>query len=69
VSHVAAEAEFTPKNVQTDDQRARLVFRVRIDVEDPDGLLRPGMPGTATFNAGGRTASAARQGTGTPRTP
>jgi HlyD family secretion protein len=49
VSHVASEAEFTPKNVQTDDQRARLVFRVRVDVEDPERLLRPGMPGFATF--------------------
>ena len=49
VSHVSAEAEFTPKNVQTDEQRARLVFRVRVDVDDPDGVLRPGMPGTATF--------------------
>jgi len=49
VAHVASEAEFTPKNVQTDEQRARLVFRVRLDVEDPEGLLRPGMPGAATF--------------------
>jgi HlyD family secretion protein len=49
VSHVASEAEFTPKNVQTDDQRSRLVFRVRVDVADPEGLLRPGMPGFATF--------------------
>jgi len=49
VTHVSAEAEFTPKNVQTEEQRARLVFRVRVDVEDPEGLLRPGMPGAATF--------------------
>ncbi|HVP69583.1 MAG TPA: efflux RND transporter periplasmic adaptor subunit [Anaeromyxobacteraceae bacterium] len=56
VSHVAAEAEFTPKNVQTAEQRARLVFRVRVDVDDPGGQLRPGMPGSATFG----TAGAAR---------
>jgi HlyD family secretion protein len=56
VSHVASEAEFTPKNVQTDDQRARLVFRVRVDVEDAGGLLRPGMPGSATFGPRGGTS-------------
>jgi len=49
VSHVSSVAEFTPKNVQTEDQRARLVYRVRLDVEDPEGLLRPGMPGEAIF--------------------
>lgn len=53
VAHVASSAEFTPKNVQTSDQRARLVFRTRIDVEDPEGLLRPGMPGEALFLAPG----------------
>ena len=53
VRHVASQAEFTPKNVQTEEQRARLVFRVRVDVEDPDGLLRPGMPGVATFAPAG----------------
>jgi HlyD family secretion protein len=52
VSHVASEAEFTPKNVQTAEQRARLVFRVRVEVADPEGLLRPGMPGSATFGPG-----------------
>ena len=46
---VSSEAEFTPKNVQTADQRARLVFRTRIDVQDPEGLLRPGMPAMAVF--------------------
>ncbi len=49
VRNVADEAEFTPKNVQTSDQRARLVFRVRVDVADPEHKLRPGMPAEATF--------------------
>ena len=56
VGHVASVAEFTPKNVQTADQRARLVFRVRIEVEDPEGLLRPGMPGEAVFGTGAAAA-------------
>jgi len=54
VAHVASEAEFTPKNVQTAEQRARLVFRVRIEVEDPEGLLHPGMPARAIFSGGPR---------------
>lgn len=51
VSRVAGEAEFTPKNVETADQRARLVYRTRVELEDPEHLLRPGMPGEARFLA------------------
>ena len=51
VRHVATSAEFTPKNVQTAEQRARLVFRVRVDVQDPNALLHPGMPAEAIFAA------------------
>lgn len=49
VRTTATEAEFTPKNIQTADQRARLVFRVRVDVKDTGGLLHPGMPGSVVF--------------------
>lgn len=49
VRSVSSEAEFTPKNVQTEGQRARLVFRTRIDVQDPEGLVHPGMPAMAVF--------------------
>ncbi len=38
------EAEFTPKNVQTRAERTRLVFGIKIDFANPDGLLKPGMP-------------------------
>ena len=48
VSFVAAEAEFTPNTVQTEDQRTTLVFEVRIRVDDPDSL-RAGMPADVTF--------------------
>lgn len=65
VTHVSAEAEFTPKNVQTEEQRARLVFRVRVTVEDPQGLLRPGMPGAAVFKSPGSRDS--RDGGPEPR--
>lgn len=49
VRHLATEAEFTPKNVQTADQRARLVFRVRVDVLANEVRALPGMPGSVTF--------------------
>lgn len=48
VSFVAAEAEFTPNTVQTEEQRTTLVFEVRIRVDDPD-TLRAGMPADVTF--------------------
>lgn len=41
---VAHEAEFTPRNVQTRSDRDRLVYPVEVRVEDPEGLLLPGMP-------------------------
>jgi HlyD family secretion protein len=41
---VAHEAEFTPRNVQTRTDRDRLVYPVEVRIEDPEGLLRPGMP-------------------------
>lgn len=44
VFYIGDEAEFTPRTVQTPDERSRLVFRIKVKVEDPDGLLRPGMP-------------------------
>jgi HlyD family secretion protein len=44
VRTVAAQAEFTPRNIQTRTDRDRLVYRVEIDLPNPDGLLRPGMP-------------------------
>jgi HlyD family secretion protein len=44
IRHVAAEAEFTPRNVQTREDRDRLVYAVEIAVPNPDHALRPGMP-------------------------
>jgi HlyD family secretion protein len=44
ISHINREAEFTPKNVQTKEQRVKLVYAVKIDVESSDGVLKPGMP-------------------------
>jgi HlyD family secretion protein len=44
VRTVAAEAEFTPRNIQTRTDRDRLVYRIEIDLPNPEGKLRPGMP-------------------------
>ncbi len=47
ITEIASEAEFTPKNVQTQKERVNLVFRVKIAVDNPQGLLKPGMPADA----------------------
>ena len=47
VSEIASEAEFTPKNVQTKKERVNLVFRIKIAIENPQGVLKPGMPADA----------------------
>lgn len=44
ISHISREAEFTPKNVQTKEQRVKLVYAVQLDVQNRDGVLKPGMP-------------------------
>jgi len=46
---VARESEFTPKNVQTVEQRTRLVYWVKVGVGTGRGLLQPGMPADAIF--------------------
>jgi HlyD family secretion protein len=51
VSFMASEAEFTPKNVQTRDERVKLVYRVKIQLDNRDGLFKPGMPSEARLKA------------------
>jgi HlyD family secretion protein len=47
VTYVSPQAEFTPKNVQTPDERAKLVYKVKLGLENADGLFKPGMPAQA----------------------
>jgi HlyD family secretion protein len=47
VTFVSPQAEFTPKNVQTRDERVKLVFKVKIGLDNADGLFKPGMPAEA----------------------
>jgi len=46
VGYISPEAEFTPKTVQTEELRTRLVYQVRIIADNPDHGLRQGMPVT-----------------------
>jgi HlyD family secretion protein len=47
VSFIASQAEFTPKNVQTQKERVKLVYRIKVDIPNPQMELKPGMPADA----------------------
>ncbi|KYZ76635.1 hemolysin secretion protein D [Anaerosporomusa subterranea] len=47
ISFIASEAEFTPKSIQTTEERVKLVYRIKITVENNDHALKPGMPADA----------------------
>ena len=47
VTYISPEAEFTPKNIQTKEERVKLVFGVKIEVDNPNQELKPGMPADA----------------------
>jgi HlyD family secretion protein len=50
VTYISPEAEFTPKNIQTKDERTKLVFAVKLRVDNPDYELKPGMPADAAVH-------------------
>ena len=47
VTYISPEAEFTPKNIQTKDERTKLVFAAKIKIQNPEFKLKPGMPADA----------------------
>ncbi len=49
VVHIADQAEFTPRNVQTTEGRKTTVFAVKLQIDNPDGQLKPGMPADVVF--------------------
>jgi HlyD family secretion protein len=51
LTFVASQAEFTPKNVQTRDERVKLVYKVKVGLSNADGLFKPGMPAEARLRA------------------
>ena len=44
VSFIASQAEFTPKTIETKKERVKLVYRIKVEVENPSMELKPGMP-------------------------
>jgi HlyD family secretion protein len=54
VSFIASEAEFTPRNVQTTEERVKLVYAVKVRITgDPTNDLKPGMPADVRLDVGG----------------
>jgi len=53
VAYISPQAEFTPRNVQTREDRVQLVFGVKVSVPNPDGILKIGIPADVVLDAGG----------------
>jgi HlyD family secretion protein len=52
ISFISSSAEFTPKSVETHQERVTLVYRIKIDVDNPNHELKPGMPADALIKLG-----------------
>lgn len=52
VTYIADQAEFTPRNVQTKEERVNIVFAVKITLPNPEGRLKPGMPADVLIQVG-----------------
>jgi HlyD family secretion protein len=44
ITFISPKAEFTPRNVQTAEERTKLVYRIKVTTDNRDGVLKPGMP-------------------------
>ncbi len=44
ISFIAPQSEFTPKNIQTQKERVKLVYRIKVEIPNPNMELKPGMP-------------------------
>ena len=53
VIFISPTAEFTPKNIQTKEERVKLVFAVKLRVLNPDGVLKAGVPADVTMELHG----------------
>jgi len=47
LSYIASKSEFTPKQIQTQEERVKLVYRIKIDIDNPQMELKSGMPADA----------------------
>src|SRR5204863_252041 len=60
VVKIDAESEFTPRNVQSPDERRYQVFGVKVRVAEPDGIFKSGMAAEVTFDLGAQPATPQR---------
>lgn len=65
ISFISPDAEFTPKSVQTYAERVTLVYRIKIDIDNPNHELKPGMPADAHIDL----AAASNANPAVPATP
>lgn len=54
VSFISSQAEFTPKSVETEKVRVKLVYRIKVDIQNRNSELKPGMPADAVIVTGGK---------------
>ena len=54
ISFISSQAEFTPKSVQTFEERVKLMYRIKIDLDNPESELKPGMPADAAIDLAAR---------------
>lgn len=64
VMYISSKAEFTPKNVQTREQRVKLVYMIKISVDNPSGELKIGMPVDAELKIAGGPPVSQEKGAG-----
>lgn len=50
VTYISSQAEFTPKNIQTKEERVKLVFGIKVSLDNPLQILKPGMPADVTLS-------------------
>ena len=53
IGFISSEAEFTPKNIQTAEERVKLVYRIKINIKNTNRELKPGMPADAIIKLSG----------------
>ena len=54
VSYISSQAEFTPKTVQTFEERVKLMYRIKVALANPESELKPGMPADGRIDLSGR---------------
>jgi HlyD family secretion protein len=52
ISYISDQAEFTPKIVQTSEERVNLMYLIKIELDNPDHDLKPGMPADCMIDFG-----------------